>query len=89
MEQQKLEIMKELRTIMVQNLELEDVPEELKESDRLIEDLNFDSMLELQLVVYIEESFQVNVPEVGVEPEIFATVGSLVEFIIGLQKAIA
>ncbi|WP_261807685.1 phosphopantetheine-binding protein [Paenibacillus sp. N3.4] len=87
MDLQKLEIMKELRTVMVENLELEGVPERLQDSDRLYEDLNIDSIMVLQLVVYIEEVFHVVVPEVGVEPETFLTVGSLVEFIMSLHQA--
>ncbi|TXK84624.1 acyl carrier protein [Paenibacillus sp. N3.4] len=72
---------------MVENLELEGVPERLQDSDRLYEDLNIDSIMVLQLVVYIEEVFHVVVPEVGVEPETFLTVGSLVEFIMSLHQA--
>ncbi|OAS17717.1 phosphopantetheine-binding protein [Paenibacillus oryzisoli] len=87
MDQQNLVIKKELRTVMVENLELEGVPELLQDSDRLYEDLNIDSIMVLQLVVYVEEVFHVVVPEVGVEPETFLTVGSLIEFILTLQQA--
>lgn len=82
----KLEIMKELRSVMEVNLELDGLPEQLQESDRLYEDLSVDSIMVLQLIVYIEETFHVAVPEVGVEPETFLTVGSLVDFIISLQQ---
>jgi acyl carrier protein len=87
MEQQRLEIMNILRTVMEENLELEGLQAQLQESDRLYEDLSIDSIMVLQLVVYIEEAFDVVVPEVGVEPETFLTVGSLVEFIMGLRQA--
>jgi acyl carrier protein len=87
MEMRKLEINKELRTIMVENLELEGVPEPLQESDRLYEDLHIDSMMVLQLMVYIEEVFHLIMPDLGVDPETFLTVGSLVEFIMALQQA--
>jgi len=87
MEQLRLDIMKALRTVMEENLELEGLPDRLQESDRLYEDLHIDSIMVLQLVVYIEEAFDVVVPEVGVEPETFLTVGSLVEFITDLRQA--
>ncbi|WP_239617709.1 phosphopantetheine-binding protein [Cohnella mopanensis] len=87
MEQQRLEIMNMLRTVMEENLELEGLPPQLQQSDRLYEDLCIDSIMVLQLVVYIEEAFDVVVPEVGVEPETFLTVDSLVGFIMGLRQA--
>ncbi|QYR19393.1 acyl carrier protein [Paenibacillus sp. sptzw28] len=83
--EQKQEIMNELRTLMVENLELR-VREPLEESDRLYEDLHIDSIMVLQLTVYIEETFKVYVPEEGIDPDTFLTVGSLVDFIINLQK---
>lgn len=85
MKQQKLEIIKKLRVIMEQNLELKNIPEQLKESHRLLEDLHIDSIMLLQLIVYMEEVFQIVVPEVGIDPETFLTVGSLFELIIDLQ----
>ncbi|ETT46375.1 acyl carrier protein [Paenibacillus sp. FSL R7-269] len=39
----------------------------------------------LQLVVYIEEVFNVTVPEEEMDPAVFQTVGSLVDFIHALK----
>jgi aryl carrier protein AsbD len=80
------EIIHELRNLIVENLEL-DAPEQLSEQDRLYEDLRVDSIMVLQLIVYIEEVFHVYVPEEGIEPEAFLTIGSLVDLITSLQEA--
>ena len=78
------EILNALRTLMVEQLEVQ-VPEQLQDGHRLYEDLNIDSIMVLQLIVDVEERFEVTVPEEDVDPEVFKTVGSLVAFIQQLQ----
>lgn len=85
MKQNREAIIGQLRIIIVQNLELE-VAEQLQESDRLYEDLNIDSLMILQLIVYVEEEFGVSVPEEDVDPAVFDTVETLVSFIQNLQS---
>jgi aryl carrier protein AsbD len=82
---QRSNIMNELRTLLVENLELE-VPEVLQETDRLYEYLEIDSIMVLQMQVYIEEVFHVTLPEEGTDADIFLTVGSLVDFIVTLLQ---
>ncbi|CAH0119662.1 MULTISPECIES: phosphopantetheine-binding protein [unclassified Paenibacillus] len=79
----RTDIIGELRTLMAENLEL-DVPESLEESARLFEDLAIDSIMVLQLVVYIEEQFDVSFPEESLDPGAFMTVGSLTDLIESL-----
>ncbi|MEK3715344.1 phosphopantetheine-binding protein [Paenibacillus sp. FSL R7-0333] len=74
----------QLRQVMSEQLELA-LPDVIKEEDRLYEDLNVDSIMVLQLVVYIEEVFNVTVPEEDLDPAVFQTVGSLVDFIHALK----
>ncbi len=69
---------------MSEQLELS-LPDIIKVEDRLYEDLNVDSIMVLQLVVYIEEVFNVTVPEEEMDPAVFLTVGSIVDFIHALQ----
>jgi len=83
---QRQALIDELRTLLIENLELE-VPNALQESDRLYEDLQIDSIMVLQLFVYIEEVFQVTIPENEVDPETFLTVGSLIDYIHSLQHS--
>ncbi|MWC29847.1 phosphopantetheine-binding protein [Paenibacillus sp. MMS18-CY102] len=72
--------MSQLREAIVQNMNIQ-VPEQLKETDRLYHDLNIDSIMVLQLVVDLEEVFGVTVPEEDLDPAVFETVGTLVSFI--------
>lgn len=81
----KQEIITKLQTIITENLERE-LPAALQEEHRLYEDLNIDSLMVLQLMIYIEEEFQVEVPEEDVDPDVFQTISSLVSFIQELQK---
>ncbi|ETT69649.1 acyl carrier protein [Paenibacillus sp. FSL R7-277] len=74
----------QLRQVMSEQLELA-LPDVIKEEDRLYEDLNVDSIMVLQLVVYIEEVFNVTVPEEDLDPAVFQTVSSLVDFIHALK----
>lgn len=78
-------ILGQLREVIVENLELQ-VAEHLNETDRLYEDLNIDSIMVLQLMVYIEEAFDVSIPEEDVDPAVFQTIGSLISFIQVLKN---
>lgn len=80
----KEQTVSQLRQLMSEQLELA-LPDVIKEEDRLYEDLNVDSIMVLQLVVYIEEVFNVTVPEEDLDPAVFQTVGSLVDFIHALK----
>lgn len=84
--QSRQDIIHELRSVLVDNLELE-APELLQETDRLFEDLNVDSLMALQLLVYVEEVFQISLPEDIVDPNVFLTIGSLVSFIESHREA--
>ncbi|MFC4102459.1 phosphopantetheine-binding protein [Paenibacillus xanthanilyticus] len=79
-------ILTELRALITENLELE-APETLTESMRLYDDLHIDSIMVLQLMVYIEEVFQVSIPDEGVDPEHFLMIGSLAELIESFRQA--
>lgn len=74
------QIVDKMTLVIERNLNLR-LPDQVSESDRLYEDLNIDSIMVLQLVVYLEEEFGVEVPEEAVDPAVFRTIGSLVTFI--------
>jgi acyl carrier protein len=80
------DIIQELRSVLVDHLELE-VPAQLQETDRLFEDLNVDSLMALQLLVYIEEVFQISLPDDMADPQVFSSIGSLTSFIESHQEA--
>ncbi|MFC4304120.1 phosphopantetheine-binding protein [Cohnella boryungensis] len=82
---ERQEMAERIRRIIADNLDVA-VPDVLKEEDRLSEDLNLDSIMVLQLAVYLEESFGVSIPEEEVDPSVFSTVSSLIDFIGTLQE---
>lgn len=77
----------QLEYLLIERLEVEAVRklQPLKESCRLNEDLYLDSVMILQLIVYIEEDMRLFVPEDEIDPNVFGTVGSLLDFIMQLE----
>ena len=70
--------------IMTEKMELKNVTH-LEETMRLNQDLYIDSVMMLQLIVYIEMDVKLCVPEDEVDPTAFLTVGSLLDFMEELQ----
>ncbi|PGQ99593.1 petrobactin biosynthesis protein AsbD [Bacillus cereus] len=71
--------------IMIEKMELTNVTH-LEETMRLNQDLYIDSVMMLQLIVYIEMDIKLCVPEDEVDPKAFLTVGSLLDFMEELQE---
>ncbi|MFB9278156.1 phosphopantetheine-binding protein [Cohnella cellulosilytica] len=80
------QILERLKQVIEENLE-HPLPADAGEASRVYEDLNIDSIMVLQLVVYIEEAFEVSVPDENVDPSAFETLGGLVAFIQDLQAS--
>ena len=78
-------IVEKVAKILKENLELT-IEGEIKESDRTWEDLGVDSIMAMQLVVYLEEEFDIEVPEDDISEDVFDTVGSVVDFVLKLQE---
>ncbi|HDX9653148.1 MULTISPECIES: petrobactin biosynthesis protein AsbD [Bacillus] len=74
----------EVLKIMTEKMELKNVTH-LEETMRLNQDLYIDSVMMLQLIVYIEMDVKLSVPEDEVDPKAFLTVGSLLDFMEELQ----
>jgi len=74
----------EVLKIMKEKMELKNVTH-LEETMRLNQDLYIDSVMMLQLIVYIEMDVKLSVPEDEVDPKAFLTVGSLLDFMEELQ----
>ncbi|CAM4482856.1 acyl carrier protein [Paenibacillus endophyticus] len=83
----RTEVKQKLEQLLIYRLESETVRklQPLEESIRLNEDLYLDSVMILQMIVFIEEDMRLFVPEDEVDPSIFGTVGSLLDFIIKLE----
>ncbi|MFK4311352.1 MULTISPECIES: petrobactin biosynthesis protein AsbD [unclassified Bacillus (in: firmicutes)] len=79
------EMLKEaVLSIMRERMELKNVTH-LEETMRLNQDLYIDSVMMLQLIVYIEMDLKLCVPEDEIDPKAFLTVGSLLDFMEELQ----
>ncbi|EJQ43085.1 hypothetical protein IEE_03263 [Bacillus cereus BAG5X1-1] len=79
------EMLKEaVLSIMREKMELKNVTH-LEETMRLNQDLYIDSVMLLQLIVYIEMDLKLCVPEDEIDPKAFLTVGSLLDFMEELQ----
>jgi acyl carrier protein len=76
----KEQVIKQLKHIIEEKLEQNKL-DNLNEEDRIFEDLGIDSIMVLQLMIYIEESFNIEMPEESMDPGMFETVGSFVTFI--------
>ncbi len=57
----------------------------LEEKMRLSEDLRIDSVMIVQLIVYLEVELRLEVPDSMIDPRTFDTVGSLLDFMQELQ----
>lgn len=79
------QILETLCELMQQNLEVK-LPENVTEASRVYQDLFIDSIMVLQLIVYVEEEFGISVPEEDVDPAVFQTIGSLITFIEDLRQ---
>lgn len=79
------QIMNSLCELIQQNLEVK-LPGNVTEASRVYQDLFIDSIMVLQLIVYVEEEFGISVPEEDVDPAVFQTLGSLVTFIEELRQ---
>ncbi|MGG5736052.1 MULTISPECIES: petrobactin biosynthesis protein AsbD [Bacillus] len=79
------EMLKEaVLSIMREKMELKNVTH-LEETMHLNQDLYIDSVMMLQLIVYIEMDLKLCVPEDEIDPKAFLTVGSLLDFMEDLQ----
>lgn len=59
--------------------------DELRDGLRLNEDLAVDSIMIVQLIVFIEVELKLQVPDDQVDPRAFATIGSLLDFMERLE----
>jgi len=58
---------------------------QLRDDMKLNEELRLDSIMLVQLIVYIEMELEIWIPEDEIDPRVFTTVGSLLDFIEALR----
>jgi len=72
-----MSVLDEVKEIVVEQLNAN--PDEVKEESRFVEDLGADSLDVVELVMALEEKFDIEIPDE--EAENIATVGDAVKFI--------
>ncbi|WP_020615696.1 phosphopantetheine-binding protein [Paenibacillus daejeonensis] len=77
----------QLRGVMTDQLQLNQLPETLEDGHRLHEDLGVDSIMLMQLIVWIELEMKLDIPEHEVNPKAYVTIGALLDFMLTLSPA--
>lgn len=85
----RTELKTQLKTLLVEGLRLEDVkPGDIKDEEPIFVDgLGLDSIDALELVVLVEERFQVIIPDEEVGKLAFASIEALADYVLSQQGA--
>jgi len=75
---QRTEILTRMRTVICDQLEVE--PDAVKESASIVEDLGADSLAVVELVLALEETFGVTIPDEAADR--LRTVGDVVTYVV-------
>jgi acyl carrier protein len=80
-----------LKRMLIEGLRLEDKrPEDIADAEPIfVEGLGLDSIDALELVVLVEESFRVSIPDEDVGKSAFASIDALADFILRNEAAAA
>jgi acyl carrier protein len=80
----------EIKRVIIESLGLEGLTPEMIEDDAPLfgeQGLGLDSVDALELLVVFEKQFGISIETEGIDPEAFATVAKLEEFVMGLKTA--
>lgn len=77
-----MNIFDEVKKVVVEQLNVN--PDEVKESSRFVEDLGADSLDVVELVMALEEKFEIEIPDE--EAEKIVTVGDAIKYIENIKK---
>jgi acyl carrier protein len=85
----RAELKTQLKTLLVEGLKLEDlVPADIKDEEPIfVEGLGLDSIDALELVVMVEEKFQVVIPDEEVGKLAFASIDALADYVLSQRAA--
>jgi acyl carrier protein len=85
----RAELKTQLKTLLVEGLKLEDVaPADIKDEEPIfVEGLGLDSIDALELVVLVEEKFNVVIPDEEVGKLAFASIDALADYVLSQQPA--
>ncbi len=85
------ELKHKLKALLVEGLKLENTrPEDIQDAEPIfVEGLGLDSIDALELVVLVEENFQVNIPDEEVGKTAFSSIDALADFVLSSQSGAA
>ena len=85
----RVELKTQLKTLLVEGLKLEDVTAaDIKDEEPIfIDGLGLDSIDALELVVLVEEKFQVVIPDEEVGKLAFASINALADYVMSQHGA--
>ncbi len=70
-------LLEEVKEVVVEQLNVN--PDEIKEDSKFVEDLGADSLDVVELVMALEEKFDIEIPDAGAEK--IATVGDAIKYV--------
>lgn len=84
----KAALIEELKNLIIQRLKLEDIkPEDIKPEEPLFgAGLGLDSIDALELVVALEKSYGIRIPDEDVGKEAFGSLNALADYVIKNKK---
>jgi acyl carrier protein len=85
----RVELKTQLKALLVEGLKLEDVrPNDIKDEEPIfVEGLGLDSIDALELVVLVEEKFNVVIPDEEVGKLAFASIEALADYVLSQREA--
>ncbi|HAB62216.1 MAG TPA: hypothetical protein DCE48_16245 [Lachnospiraceae bacterium] len=75
------EIIKELKEIIIKTMELNVEPEDIK-GENLIEEIGFNSVDALEILVWVENTFDMRFPDEDLSSELLSSLDNLADYVI-------
>lgn len=75
------EVIAKLKEIIISTMELDMTPEELK-GDNLVDEIGFNSVDALEILVWVENTFDMRFPDEDLSSELLTTLDNLADYII-------
>lgn len=75
------EVIKELKEIIIKTMELNVEPEDIK-GENLIEEIGFNSVDALEILVWVENTFDMRFPDEDLSSELLSSLDNLADYVI-------
>lgn len=75
------EVIRELKEIIIKTMELNVEPEDIK-GENLIEEIGFNSVDALEILVWVENTFDMRFPDEDLSSELLSSLDNLADYVI-------